>query len=93
MAQNGMFRNAFRGFNKQDVLQYIDEITAAWDEERKALDQTAKDALAAQEALQATADEAQAQKVSELFQAAAPDAEINLLEGGQPVYSFVISVE
>ena len=37
MAQNGMFRNAFRGFNKQDVLQYIDQITAAWDAERKEL--------------------------------------------------------
>ena len=39
------------------------------------------------------ADEEQAQKVSELFQAAAPDAEINLLEGGQPVYSYILSVE
>lgn len=61
MAQNGMFRNAFRGFNKQDVLQYIDEITAAWDTERKALEETTNEAVAAQETLQATADEAQAQ--------------------------------
>lgn len=60
MAQNGMFRNAFRGFNKQDVLQYIDEITAAWDQERKELEQKAEDAVAAQQAAQAAADEAQA---------------------------------
>jgi chromosome segregation ATPase len=61
MAQNGMFRNAFRGFNKQEVLQFIDEITAAWDEERKALQATADEAVAAQEAMQAQAEEAQAQ--------------------------------
>ena len=61
MAQNGMFRGAFKGFNKQDVLQYIDEITAAWDTERKALEETTNEAVAAQETLQATADEAQAQ--------------------------------
>ncbi|MBR4875796.1 MAG: DAK2 domain-containing protein, partial [Clostridia bacterium] len=39
------------------------------------------------------ADEEQAQKVSEMFQAAAPNAEINVLEGGQPVYSYILSVE
>ncbi len=39
------------------------------------------------------ADEEQAQKVSELFQTAAPNAEINVLEGGQPVYSYILSVE
>ena len=65
MAQNGMFRNAFRGFNKQDVLQYIDEITAAWDEERKALEKRAEDAEAAQLAAEAASlaaeDEAAAQ--------------------------------
>ncbi len=61
MAQNGMFRNAFRGFNKQDVLQYIDEITAAWDTERKELEETTNEAVAAKEALQVTADEALAQ--------------------------------
>jgi chromosome segregation ATPase len=61
MAQNGMFRNAFRGFNKQEVLQFIDEITAAWDEERKALQATADEAVAAQEAMKAQAEEAQAQ--------------------------------
>ncbi len=76
MAQNGMFRNALSGFNKQDVLQYIDEITAAWDEERKALDQTAKDALAAQDALQATADEAQAQAVAAAEQQQVVEAQL-----------------
>jgi DAK2 domain fusion protein YloV len=39
------------------------------------------------------ADEEQAQKVSEMFQTAAPNAEINVLEGGQPVYSYILSVE
>lgn len=28
MAENGVFRGAFRGFNKQDVLNYIDETQA-----------------------------------------------------------------
>ena len=39
------------------------------------------------------ADEAQAEKVSELFQSVAGEAEINVLCGGQPVYSYLISVE
>ena len=39
------------------------------------------------------ADEEQAAKVSELFQKAAGEAEINVLCGGQPVYSYLISVE
>lgn len=39
------------------------------------------------------ADEAQADQVRELFQKAAGDAEINVLCGGQPVYSYLISVE
>ena len=61
MAQNGLFRSAMGGFNKQDVLQYIDEITAAWDAERKQLAATADEAVAARDALQIVADEAQAQ--------------------------------
>ena len=48
MAQNGMFRNAMGGFNKQDVLRYIDEITAAWDAERKALTEQAEAAQTAE---------------------------------------------
>ena len=39
------------------------------------------------------ADEAQAQAVQARFQAIAPDAEINVVPGGQPVYSYIISVE
>ncbi len=39
------------------------------------------------------ADEEQAAKVSELFQKVAGEAEINVLCGGQPVYSYLISVE
>ena len=84
MAQNGMFRNALSGFNKQDVLQYIDEITAAWDEERKALEQTAKDAVAAQEALQAAAEEAQAQAAAAVEQQQV--AETQLAEAQQKLF-------
>ena len=39
------------------------------------------------------ADEQQANQVRELFQKASGDAEINVLCGGQPVYSYLISVE
>lgn len=38
-------------------------------------------------------DEAQAQQAQDKFQAACPDAEITTLEGGQPVYHYLISVE
>lgn len=84
MAQNGMFRNAFRGFNKQDVLQYIDEITAAWDEERKALEQRANDAEEAQAALQAAADEALAQAAAAAEQQQV--AETQLAEAQQQLF-------
>ena len=59
MAQSGQFRSAMRGFNKQDVLQYIDEITGAWDAERKELEQQSAAALAAEEQLRADAQQAQ----------------------------------
>ena len=39
------------------------------------------------------ADEAQADSVREIFQKEAKDAEINVISGGQPVYSYIISVE
>ena len=48
MAQNGMFRNAMGGFNKQDVLRYIDAITAAWEAERESLTEQAETAQAAE---------------------------------------------
>lgn len=34
-----MFRSALGGFNKADVLNYIDELTGAWNEERVQLEQ------------------------------------------------------
>ena len=39
------------------------------------------------------ADEQQADQVRELFRKASGDAEINVLCGGQPVYSYLVSVE
>ena len=84
MAQNGMFRNALSGFNKQDVLQYIDEITAAWDTERKELDNTAAEAVAAREELQAAADEAQAAATAAAEQQQV--AETQLAEAQQKLY-------
>ena len=41
MEQKGIFRSALGGFNKQDVLNYIDEITAGWDRERQELESAA----------------------------------------------------
>ena len=38
-------------------------------------------------------DPAQAEQALALFQSACPDAEITMLEGGQPVYHYLISVE
>lgn len=76
MAQNGMFRNAFRGFNKQDVLQYIDEITAAWDEERKALEKRAEEAEAASTAAQAAAQAAAEEAAAAVEQQQAVEAQL-----------------
>lgn len=58
MAQSGIFRKSMSGFNKQDVLQFIDEITAEWNKERLALEQTANEAVAARDELLASTDEA-----------------------------------
>ena len=38
-------------------------------------------------------DPDQAEQALALFQTACPDAEITMLEGGQPVYHYLISVE
>ena len=63
MSKNGIFRSAIGGFNKKDVLQYIDRITGEWNAERQELAQTA--AAAQEEAqLQANAAEAQAATVA-----------------------------
>ncbi|MBE6778153.1 MAG: hypothetical protein E7541_02060 [Ruminococcaceae bacterium] len=72
MEQKGIFRSAMRGFNKSDVLTYIDQITGEWHEERVQLTQQAEEAAResqrasdearqAVEAAQATVDEAQQQ--------------------------------
>ena len=84
MAQNGMFRTAMGGFNKQDVLQYIDEITGAWNAERTALEQKAAEATALQEQLKAQADQsaAQAQEAGQRAQV----AETQLAEAQQQMY-------
>lgn len=39
------------------------------------------------------ADEDKANAVAEVFQKCAPDGEINVICGGQPVYSYIVSVE
>lgn len=57
MAQNGVFRNAMRGFNKQDVLLYIDNITAVWENERRDLEQKLGEATAIQASLRDYADQ------------------------------------
>ena len=62
MAENGMFRSAMRGFHKQDVLQYIDEITGAWDAERHNLEQQKEQAVASEQAMHAQLEQAQADK-------------------------------
>ena len=37
--------------------------------------------------------EKQAQKTADLFMAVCPDADVNLINGGQPVYYYLISAE
>lgn len=59
MAQTGMFRNSIGGFNKQDVLRFIDTITAEWQEERLALEQTITNATTARDSLQSTVNDLQ----------------------------------
>ncbi len=53
MEENGIFRSAIGGFNKNDVLTYIDRITGEWNEERVQLTEAAE--AARQEAQEATA--------------------------------------
>lgn len=85
MAQNGLFRSAMGGFNKQDVLQYIDEITAAWNNERQELQQQTEAAMAAQQELTA-ANEAAAAAADTAAQRAQV-AETQLIEAQQQVYN------
>ena len=60
MAENGIFRTALGGFHKQDVLDYIDKITAEWDAERQQLVARAEEA----DTRIATAEQATAQAVA-----------------------------
>lgn len=84
MAQNGIFRTAMGGFHKQDVLQYIDEITGAWNTERTALEQQAAEAVAQRDSLQEQANQAVA-KAQEAGQRAQV-AETQLAEAQQQMY-------
>lgn len=60
MEEKGMFRSAIGGFNKIDVLNYIDELTGNWNEERVQLEQQAQADREAAEAATAKAAELQA---------------------------------
>lgn len=77
MAESGFFRGAFRGFNKQDVLQYIDELQTSQGErltEAEVLRAQAQEALAkAQE--QASADAARADELEKANAALAEQVE------------------
>ena len=82
MAEKGIFRSAMSGFNKKEVLEYIDQITAAWNEERQALAAQAEEAAArAQQAEEAAAaatrqaEEAQAQAANLQEQLATAETE------------------
>ena len=95
MEQKGIFRSALGGFNKQDVLNYIDEITAGWDRERQELEgaaaadrelarqqqeQAAQAVNAKDDALQQLAD-AQAENDALKAQLAALEKELAPLRG------------
>ena len=84
MAQNGLFRNAMGGFNKQDVLQYIDDITGCWNEERISLEQRTQAAEAAHQELTATAEAATA--AANVAEQRAQIAETQLTEAQQQLY-------
>lgn len=84
MAQNGMFRSAMGGFNKKDVLQYIDEITAAWNQERQELQARAEAATSAKEELMAA--NAAAADAADAATQRAQIAETQLVEVQKQVY-------
>lgn len=75
MEEKGMFRSAIGGFNKADVLNYIDELTGSWNEERVQLEQQAIADREKAEAATAKAEELQA----------AHDAMSNKLEEIRPL--------
>ena len=82
-----------RGMLEKDA--YCPDILAQAAAANAALNQQLADKQQELEALQAqaTALEEQAQRVQDIFTAACPQAEINLLPGGQPVYYYMISAE
>ena len=84
MAQNGIFRSAMGGFNKKDVLQYIDEITAAWNNERQELMARVSAANAAQQELMAA--NAAAADAADVAVQRAQIAETQLTEAQQQIY-------
>ena len=60
MEEKGLFRSAIGGFNKTDVLNYIDELTGTWNEERVQLEQQAQADREAAEQATAKTEELQA---------------------------------
>lgn len=70
MAENGFFRVSFRGFNKQDVLQYIDEIQTASAQKLAQVEEMRLEAQKAASVSAAAANEAIA-RAGELEQEAA----------------------
>ena len=84
MAEKGIFRSAMGGFNKKEVLEYIDQITAAWDEERRLLTEQAEaaanaaaESAAAAEAADAKAAAAEQERDNALTQLAAVNEQLN----------------
>lgn len=66
MEQKGVFRSALGGFHKQDVLNYIDGITAEWNEERVLLTEQAQtDRELAQQQQDAAAEAIAAREAAE----------------------------
>ncbi len=67
MEEKGIFRSALGGFNKSDVLGYIDELTGSWNEERELLEEQAR--ADRESAAQATAKAEELQNALEAAQA------------------------
>ncbi len=60
MNEKGIFRSALGGFNKADVLNYIDGLTGSWNEEREQLTKQAHDDRETAVKATATAEELRA---------------------------------
>ena len=55
MAESGMFRSSLHGFNRQDVLRYIEELQAANSEREESLSAQLEAALSEAETLRSEA--------------------------------------